>query len=130
MYPPPSPNDPFSPDELRLDRNDRVPAAQVELPSVRARRERRFLPSLPERLFARLAVLPGKCLAIYMILLQRSRLESVNPVLLTNAYLKRFGLTRWDKQRALSALQGAGLVRVEKRGRNNPLVWLCQETDS
>jgi hypothetical protein len=115
---------------LRLDRNGRVPASKVELPSVRARRERRFLPALPERLFTRLAVLPGKCLAVYLILLQRSRLESVNPVSLTSTYLKRFGLQRWDKQRALSALQGAGLVRVERRGRNNPLVWLCEETDS
>ena len=130
MYPPPSPNDAFSPDELRLDRNGSVPAAQVELPSVRARRERRFLPPLSERLFARLAVLPGKCLAVYLILLQRSRLESVNPVPLTSTYLKRFGLSRWDKQRALSVLQSAGLIRVERRGRNNPLVWLCQETDS
>jgi hypothetical protein len=103
-----------------------VPGVKMDLPSARARRERHFLPALPERLFARLAALPGKCLAVYMVLLQRSRMEGANPVALTSAYLRRFGIARWDKQRALSALESAGLVRAERRGRNNPLVWLCE----
>jgi hypothetical protein len=46
---------------------------------------------------------------------------------MTCTYLSRFGLTRQDKRRALSVLEGAELIRVEKRGRKNPLVWLCEE---
>jgi DNA-binding transcriptional ArsR family regulator len=124
MYPP---SDPFSPDNLRLNPNGVVSEVKVELPSVRARRERRFFPALSEPLFARLIALPGKSLGVYLILLQRSRIEKSNPVTLTSTYLSRFGLTRQDKRRALSVLEGAGLIRVEKRGRKNPLVWLCEE---
>jgi DNA-binding transcriptional ArsR family regulator len=87
---------------------------------------RRFLPALPERLFARLVPLPGQCLAVYLILLQRSRIEGANPVVLTGACLDRFGLTRKHKSHALATLETAGLVRVERRGRHNPLVWLLK----
>src|SRR6516164_1593242 len=45
MYPP---SDPFSPDNLRLNPNGVVSEVKVELPSVRARRERRFFPALSE----------------------------------------------------------------------------------
>jgi hypothetical protein len=60
--------DPYSPEALSLDRNRFIPEVKVELPSTRKRRERRFMPALPERLFDRLARLPGKCLSVYLIL--------------------------------------------------------------
>jgi DNA-binding transcriptional ArsR family regulator len=125
MYPP---SPPFpDPDSLRLDRNGTATEARVELPSLRTRRERHFLPALPEPLFARLAVLPGKALAIYLVLLQRSRMEGENPVALTSACLARFGINRQDKRRALFLMENAGLVRVERRGRRNPLVRLLED---
>jgi hypothetical protein len=112
---------------LRLEDSDLFAERKVELPAIRARRERHFLPALPEALFGRLAAMPGKCLAVYLILLQRSRMERENPIALTSARLTRSGLTRKHKQRALCDLESAGLIRVEKRKRKNPLVHLLEE---
>jgi hypothetical protein len=84
---------------------------------------------LPERLFNRLAPLPGKSLAVYLILYQRSLMETQNPVPLTNTRLDQSGLTRKQKACALVALEKAGLIRVERRGRNNPFIWLCDVRD-
>jgi hypothetical protein len=125
MYP-----DPFAPENLSLDRNGTIPEAKVELPSIRKRRERHFLPALPELLFDCLIALPGKCLGVYLLILQRSRMENRNPVVLTSTRLDRCGLSRMQKRRALAALENAGLIRIEKRGRRNPLVYLLTEKDS
>jgi hypothetical protein len=127
MYSQSSSSDPFSPENLKFVPGDMIPVVKVELPSTRVKRERRFLPALTERLFDRIAALPGKSLAVYLILLQRSRIDSANPVVLTSTRLRRSGLSRWDKERALSTLEKAGLVRVERRDRRNPLVWLLEE---
>jgi hypothetical protein len=122
MYP-----DPFAPENLSLDRNGTITEAKVELPSIRKRRDRHFLPALPERLFDRLIALPGKCLGVYLLILQRSRMENRNPVVLTSTRLDRCGLSRMQKRRALATLENAGLISVERRTRINPLVTLLQE---
>jgi len=121
MYP-----DPYSPEALSLDRNGLPREIKMELPSIARRREKHFMPAIPERLFDRLIALPGKCLGVYLLLLQRSRMEKRNPVSLTSTRLKRCGITRKHKQRALVALEEHGLIRVEKRGRNNPLVQILE----
>jgi hypothetical protein len=127
MYPPQ--NDFPEIDQLRLVPDDGSDGIPVELPSRRRRRLRQFLPALPVTLFARLVPLPGKALAVYLVALQRSRMRKRNPVALTTAYLSQFRISRGAKIRALTALEKAGLVRVEKRGRRNPLVHLLEEAD-
>ena len=119
--------DPFSREALRI-----VPGVDFALPKQRtsessAGKKQRFLPAIPEQLFDRLIALPGKALAFYLIVLQRSRMERANPVVLTSARLKQSGIGREDKRRALRALESAGLIRVERRSRRNPLVTLLQE---
>jgi hypothetical protein len=68
--------------------------------------------------------LPGKCLADYLVILRRAQLEGTNSVELTTAWLARFGLNRSDKARALRHMEQAGIIRVERRGRHNPLVMI------
>ncbi|HEY7311883.1 MAG TPA: hypothetical protein VH643_21140 [Gemmataceae bacterium] len=123
---PPSSN-PFSRESLTLKPGDSVQSVKIQAQRARTGTERRFLPALPEKLFKRLVVLPGKSWAIYLVLLQRSRMERSNPVVLTSACLRQHGLNRTDKYRALPALETAGLIRVERRDRRNPLVWLLEE---
>jgi DNA-binding transcriptional ArsR family regulator len=43
-------------------------------------------------------------------------------VRLTTAILKRFGVNRKTKYRALKSLEGAGLIRVRREPRKNPVV--------
>jgi hypothetical protein len=107
-----------------------IPAKRVMLPSVRARKRGHFLPALPEALFVRLAALPGKALAVYLVLLQRSRVCKLGKVPLTTVILSRFGLSRWHKRWALKSLEQAGLIRVEHRRHKNPLVILLETGES
>ena len=106
-----------------------VTATKVELPSCRDRIQR-SLPSLPEHLFSQLIRLRGTCWAVYLVIGLRCQLERRRRVVLTSAFLSRFGLTRHDKRRALAALEKAGLIRVEKRDRKNPLVRLCEVNEA
>src|SRR5262245_13862748 len=92
----------------------------IELPSVAARRDRHFIPPLPVRLFAALAPLPGKALAVYMVLWRRSRMERSPTVLCTSASWQQCGLTRRQKALALACLEDYGLVTVEHRQGKSP----------
>jgi hypothetical protein len=85
------------------------------------------MPALSERVFKRLVDLPGKAFAVYWIALQQAKIEQDNPVPLTNVRLEQCGLTRNQKVRALAVLEKAGLIRVERRERRNPLVYLYEE---
>jgi hypothetical protein len=96
----------------------------VELPSVAARRDRSFVPPFPERLLCALVPLPGKAWAVYLILWRQHRLSHSKTVTLTSAALRRFGLTRHEKAHALSALEAAGLITVQRQIKKNPQVTL------
>ena len=95
-----------------------------ELPSIRARKDRQFMPALSERVFCQVAALPGKALALYLVITLRSRLERSQTVTLTSAFVARFGLSRKEKAGALQQLENAGLITVERRPRRNPVVTL------
>src|SRR6516225_8745242 len=102
-------------------RTDWLSGTKVETPSTRARRDRQFMPALPERIFVKLVKLPRRAWAVYVVALLRSRLERTKIVTLTNCFLQRFGLSRHDKTRALPCLEGAGLLRVERYTKRNPV---------
>jgi hypothetical protein len=125
----PSKRDFPSVESLRIHRETAIPTTRVTLPSVRARKRGNFLPALPEPLFVRLVALPGKALAVYLVLLQRSRVAKAKTIPLTTVILSRFGLSRWDKRSSLPALERAGLVRVERRRDRNPLVTLLDHEE-
>jgi len=100
---------------------------RVELPSVAERLEKEFFPSLPGRLFTLLAPLPGKAWAVYMVLRLRSRLERAQTVTLTTVSLRRFGITRRQKEQALTCLEAAQLVTVDRSHGKNPRITLRRE---
>src|SRR5215510_7025342 len=77
----------------------------VEVPSVTTRRDRQFFPTLPGRLFRLLAPLPGKALAVYMLLRLRSRLEGRQTVSITSTFVAQFGITPRQKALALACLE-------------------------
>jgi hypothetical protein len=100
---------------------------RVELPSVAERLDKEFFPPLPGRLFTRLAPLPGKAFAVYMVLRLRSRLEKKPTVTLTTAYLRRFGITRRQKEHALVCLEAAELLTIDRTNGKNPRITLRRE---
>jgi len=99
----------------------------VETPGLTARLDKEFFPTLPGRLFARLVLLPGKAWAVYMVLRLRSRLDKRQTVPLTSTYLRRFGITRRQKEQALASLEAAHLITVERSNGKNPQVALRAE---
>jgi hypothetical protein len=119
MYPPTD-----FPDPATLDTSLDGTAAKVRLPPRRRKRDRKFIPTLPETIFCRLVQLPRRSWAVYLVLLQRCRLNRTQSVVLSSCLLSRFGLSRNDKWRALPALEKAGLIRVERHPRRNPTITL------
>jgi hypothetical protein len=119
----------FDLEKLDLRKNGFIFTTKVEVPSVKAKRDRQFIPAIPERTFCRLILTTRKTWAVYLVICLRCRLEQSNAVTLTTCFLGRFGLTRQDKYLALTQLTKAGLIRVQKRQRRNPVVELvCDAT--
>jgi hypothetical protein len=105
---------------------DDIPSKKVELPSQAAKKVKRFH-RFSQRLFERLAILPGKKgMVIYLALLQYFRIYG-EPVPLSNVRLSPYGISKNVKNRDLKHLEEAGLVRVERRENRNPLVWLLDK---
>jgi hypothetical protein len=102
--------------------NGSLAERKVEVPTIKSRRDRQFLPALPARVFVRLVQLPRRAWAVDRVARPLSRMRGTKPVPLSTCFLGRFGLTRPDKAHALSALERAGLIRVKQEPRRNPTV--------
>jgi hypothetical protein len=87
-------------------------------------KSRRYIPGVPMHLFDRACALPGKSLAVFLILWRLARMEGRWQVTLTTAQLKQHRLSRHEKETALRHLEQAGLITVKRSGRRNPLVTL------
>jgi DNA-binding transcriptional ArsR family regulator len=72
--------------------------------------------------------LPGKALALGMLLWREAGMDGIGPVTITSAKAAALGMDRSAKSRAIADLERAGLVRVERRPRQNPLVTLIATT--
>jgi hypothetical protein len=97
-----------------------IPERKVELPTLVGRRGRRFIPPVPMPWFDRACVLPGKALAVGMVLWYLARRAGSLTTALTQGALNQHGISRWEKYSALKALESAGLIAVHRRGRKNP----------
>src|SRR3954462_8563560 len=73
--------------------------------------------------------LPGKALALGMLLWREAGIDGIGPVTITSAKAAALGMDRSAKSRAIADLEGAGLVRVERRPRQNPLVTIVETTN-
>lgn len=98
----------------------------LDTPTAARRRRERFLPRLTEPEALRLAGLPGKALAVYLLLLRRSAVERTRTVVASTAMVSPFGVSRTQKATALVHLEAAGLLLVERRLRRNPIVTLLE----
>jgi hypothetical protein len=116
----------WSIDDLRsatLDVPDeQVPTKKVELGTVRRRKEKRYIPAVPLTWFDRACVLPGKALAVALVLWRLAKVQKTDTVVLTQAALQQHGLGRWAKYEALRALEAAGLISVRRHAKKNPEV--------
>jgi hypothetical protein len=101
-----------------------IPERKVESNHAQKQKGRRYIPSVPLAWFDRACVLPGKALAVGLILWRLARMKRSNTVVLTSAALTQHGLRRWAKYDALRALEDAGLVAVYRRPKRNPEVTL------
>src|SRR5215468_4411781 len=105
-------------------RDAEIPARKVELPTRRRRKAGQYIPPVPLAWFDRACVLPGKALAVGLVLWRLARLKKASSVVLTNAALKRHGLGRFAKYRALQALEQAGWIAVRRRPKRSPEIVL------
>jgi hypothetical protein len=118
-----NPSDPAFPDvdTLRLRDSD-IPCVRVKTAAHRRRHERFY--QIQESQFQRACRLPGKSLAVYMILLRRSLHQKQRTLKLSTSLLREFGISRDQKAVALGHLERAGLIRVLSQRRKNPVVTL------
>jgi hypothetical protein len=77
---------------------------------------------LTEERLKRLAGLSPAAWSIYCHLLMVNWRKLRQPVKLTNAVLAKLGVSRQSKRTALPQLERVGLVKVERAGRQAPIV--------
>jgi DNA-binding transcriptional ArsR family regulator len=68
------------------------------------------------------AKLPGKSMHLAVVLLRLTTVEQTDRVVLINRACERFGLDRNAKYRALLSLEAAGLIRVQRKQGQSPIV--------
>ena len=108
-----------------------IPARKLELGVHRRRKRNRFIPSTPLAWFDRACRLPGKALAVGLILRRLAKVHKSDTVTLTNATLQQYGLSRWEKYAALKALERGGLISIQHRGpRKSPSITLLDPTEA
>src|SRR5262245_42706803 len=110
---------PFDPAKVP---DSQIPARKLVSNTIRQRTAKRFIPPVPLDWFNRACVLPGKALAVGLLLWRLARLKRTWTVVLTQAGLSQSGLSRWTKYPALRALESAGLILVRRRKKKNPEV--------
>ena len=68
------------------------------------------------------AALPGRALHLALALKLQSDLEGRDEIRVQRKLVEIFGLDRYAERRALGALEGAGLVLVQRRRGRRPVV--------
>ena len=68
------------------------------------------------------AKLPGKSMHVAVVLLRLAALKRADRVVLSNRACEHFGLDRNAKYRALLSLEASGLIRVERKLGQSPIV--------
>lgn len=97
------------------------PVATAEIPRPQGN-EHYLRGPIPLRWLEIAANLPGRSLHVANAIWYRAGLESNGTIRLGNAVLNKFGVKPDAKRRALNALEGAGLIKVQREDNKNPLV--------
>jgi hypothetical protein len=72
----------------------------------------------------------GQRFMVWLYLLHRSWFEKRTTVSLPNGALRKYGISRDIKRKALADLEAVGLVQVDRRPHKNPRVTLTTLTDT
>lgn len=63
---------------------------------------------------------------VWVLILQKWRMENFAEISLTNVRLEQFGVDRFAKSRALRKLEKRGLISVNRADHRNPLVTVAR----
>ena len=119
---------PIDLDRLRLKHPDNGRQAEQQLRVPRAAKGELFLRGpIPVKWLSSAARLPGKALHAGIAIWLEAGLRNSAVVPLSNISGQHFGLDRNSKYRALSWLEGAGLIRVERRLGRAPVVTILNQ---
>jgi hypothetical protein len=109
--------------ELRVDQSGSGPDCVIEAVELQSAKRVRSWAKIPHDEGIELARrLRCPALAVLLALDRAIFTTKRNPTKLTNNLLRRYGVTRQAKARALGQLQDAGVVVVERRGKGAPMV--------
>jgi hypothetical protein len=81
-----------------------------------------FVPAVPLEAFRTAANLSGQALAVFLMTWRECKLARSWTVSLTNKQLIAAGVSKRSKARALTVLERAGLVKVERSNHRSPAV--------
>ncbi len=101
-------------------------AARDDAPLPRHKNERFFYGSVPHSIISLVSPLPGKALATYLAIWDRTKLDGTGkPITLPNAFaLDPWGVNRHAKARALRSLEAVGLIHVQRSPGRAPRIML------
>jgi len=117
--------DPFDPKSLALpNREEGYPASQKP---PRHRQGEKFLKGpIPWKWVTKAAKQPGHALQVGIALWHLSFMKGKRTVALSGTLLKDLGVSRFAGYRALTALEEAGLVSVQRQIGQNPVVTILE----
>jgi Bacterial regulatory proteins, gntR family len=86
----------------------------------------KYIRTVPLAWAMRAAALPGKSLAVGIVIWYLAGISKRHTIVLSNKVRKEFGVKRNSGRRALKQLEVAGLVRVERSGNKSPRVTILE----
>jgi hypothetical protein len=109
---------PFHPDNLRMD----VGEVQAIVPRKIRRRREHFtqLPGIWKERLTKVKHISTYRVALHILM--RDFETRGKPFTLSNGALALENVSRWEKPRALSELEEAGLIMIERRNRKSPQI--------
>ena len=92
-----------------------------------AKVKRRYLRTVPMSWLIPAMSLPGKSLAVGLVVWYLAGVSKKFAVTLSRVQLKKFGIRRMAGKRGLKNLEAAGLVKIDREGHKSPLVTIVIE---
>jgi hypothetical protein len=113
-------DDPFDPENLRLNISQQVTKSVVAPAKLKKRREQFAL--VPMSLWETLNDAPGQTLRLLVYLIHMYWQAEHKPLKLANGMMAVNGICREAKRKALRDLEAREIVAVDRRDRKSPIV--------
>jgi hypothetical protein len=85
-------------------------------------RRGQFIPPIPADWFKAVGILPGKAAVVAAVIRFEAAKRHSSQVKFTGRMTESFGVRHMARQRALDALEAAGLIRIERRRGSSPMI--------